>query len=281
MPPNTRIVDTLEQAVTQAKASPQFNIIEITGNLHFEGLTVSLMLGAFYLLLIGKKLISGVLYGMAICTKLIPLLFVPLLFSFTKMRTYILFLMGIAASTFFLFLPFVDTDLRTTFGSSISLYFNSFEFNASLYYIFRWIGEIITGYNEIGIIGKITPFITICALLTFFFLSLKREMNMIVIFKMMSWLLLIYFGVASVVHPWYVIYLVCFAVFTGYIFPLVWSATVLLSYFAYQEIGLVNENYYFLFVEYALVLIAVWVDLKKIAISKFSLFDRINGIENN
>ncbi len=244
-------------------------IIEITGNLHFEGLTISLLLGAFYLILMGKKLTSGIMYGMAICTKLVPLLFVPLLFSFTKIRNYILLLMGITASIFLLFLPFIDTDLMATFGSSISLYFNSFEFNASLYYIFRWIGELFTGYNEIEIIGKITPFITIGALLTFFYLSLKREMNMVVIFKMMSWLLLIYFGVASVVHPWYVIYLVCFSVFTGYFFPIVWSATVLLSYMAYKEIGEVNENYFLIFIEYALVLIAASIDLKKLSFNPF------------
>ncbi len=244
-------------------------IIEVTGNLHFEGLTISLLLGAFYFILMGKKLTSGIMYGMAICTKLVPLLFVPLLFSFTKIRNYILLLMGITASIFLLFLPFIDIDLMATFGSSIRLYFNSFEFNASLYYIFRWIGEMITGYNEIGVIGKITPFITIGALLTFFYLSLKREMNMVVIFKMMSWLLLIYFGVASVVHPWYIIYLVCFSVFTGYLFPIVWSVAGLLSYAAYKEVGVVEENLLLIFIEYSLVFIAVFIDLKVIRVSPF------------
>ena len=62
--------------------------------------------------------------------------------------------------------------------------------------------------------------------------------------------LLIYFGVASVVHPWYVIYLVCFSVFTGYIFPIVWSATALLSYMAYKEIGEVNENFLMILVQF-------------------------------
>ena len=81
-------------------------IIEITGNLHFEGLTISLLLCAFYLILMGKKLISGILYGMAICTKLIPLLFVPLMFSFTKIRTYILFLMGVFSAFFCCFYHF-------------------------------------------------------------------------------------------------------------------------------------------------------------------------------
>jgi hypothetical protein len=250
-------------------------IIELTGNLHFEGLTLSLMLSAFYLILIGKKFISGVFYGMAICTKLIPLMFVPLLYPLIKTKGYLLFLIGLIVSIFFLFLPFLNLQLIDTFGSSLGLYFQSFEFNASLYYIFRWIGEMITGYNEIGIIGKITPFITIGALLTFFYLSLKREMNMVVIFKMMSWLLLIYFGVASVVHPWYIIYLVCFSVFTGYLFPIVWSATALLSYIAYKEIGLVSENYYLIFIEYALVLIAGWIDIKKNCLTKSTLINRL------
>ena len=146
-------------------------IIEITGNLHFEGLTLTLMLSAFYLILIGKRFVSGVFYGMAICTKLIPLMFVPLLYPLIKTKGYALFLIGLIVSSFFLFLPFLNLQLLDTFGSSIGLYFQSFEFNASLYYIFRWIGEFFTGYNEIGIIGKITPFITIGALLIFFYYS--------------------------------------------------------------------------------------------------------------
>ena len=46
---------------------------------------------------------------------------------------------------------------------------------------------------------------------------------------------MIYYALASIVHPWYVINLMAVALFTGYRFPFVWSALVVLSYVAYGD----------------------------------------------
>ena len=51
---------------------------------------------------------------------------------------------------------------------SIHLYFQKFEFNASVYYIIREIGFQMKGYNFIQTVGTISPFIVSKILLVFF-----------------------------------------------------------------------------------------------------------------
>jgi alpha-1,6-mannosyltransferase len=84
------------------------------------------------------------------------------------------------------------------------------------------------------------------------------------IFNYFVWLLLIYYAVASIVHPWYIIYVLTLSVFTNLRFPLVWSFTVLLSYYAYRDVGVVNESYWLIGFEYLILLIAIVWDLRNI-----------------
>ena len=76
------------------------------------------------------------------------------------------------------------------------------------------------------------------------------------------WMLLIYYAVASIVHPWYIIYLLTFSILTNLKFPLIWSFVVVLSYYAYKDIGTVEENYWLIGVEYIILLFAIIWDLK-------------------
>jgi hypothetical protein len=89
--------------------------------------------------------------------------------------------------------------------------------------------------------------------------------------RKMTWILLIYFAVASIVHPWDIVYLIGFSVFTGYVFPVAWSGLVFLSYMAYQNIGVVEEEPILIFIEYFIVLLAVIYDLNQKKIISFFL----------
>ncbi|MEP3838061.1 MAG: mannosyltransferase [Algibacter sp.] len=58
-----------------------FIIIELTGNLHFEGVMVFFLVWSIYLLYTNKWMLSGVVFALSVATKLIPLMFLPLFYQ--------------------------------------------------------------------------------------------------------------------------------------------------------------------------------------------------------
>ncbi len=236
-------------------------IVEVIQNLHFEGVTVFWVLLSIFLLSKKRIVLSGIAYALGIATKLIPLLLLPLFLFRVQWKRLVIFYSVIITVLIFSFLPFSSVDLFQTFGESIRLYFKSFEFNASLYYIFREIGFWIKGYNTIQIIGSISPFFVLSFVLI---LTVKTRNNRQLpeLFLLFTVVLFFYYLLASIVHPWYVIYLVAFASLTRLTFPLAWSFTVVFSYYAYRNTGGVQEEPLLLLLEYGVVFLTIYYDWK-------------------
>ena len=248
-----------------------FIIIELTGNLHFEPVMLFFLILSLYKLHKHKWVLAAVFLACSISVKLIPLLFVPIFFqwftqphknknnlkknlfkeNFTIKNLSRLF--GFYSIIFFtvllFFLPFYNSNLITNYSNSLGLWFGNFEFNASFYYIFRQIGYLFRGYNEIAVIGKITPILTIVFLLflTFF----KENKSLEKVFTAMLFAICFYYFTATTVHPWYLATPVVLSVFTSYRFPVIWTFTVVLSYQAYSNIPR-KENLWLVGIEYAL-----------------------------
>ncbi|WP_299013118.1 mannosyltransferase [uncultured Polaribacter sp.] len=238
-----------------------FVIIEMTGNLHFESVMLFFLVWALYQLHQRKWIFAGILIACSVSVKLIPLLFLPLFYQFLNnnssrkwlptqkgIKNLILFYSVILGTTILFFAPFYSNNLIANYGNSVGLWFRNFEFNASFYYIFREIGYLFRGYNEIAIIGKITPILTIVFLiyLTFF----RKNNTLIALITAMLFGLSFYYFTATTVHPWYVATPLILCVFTKYKFPVVWSFVIILSYQAYAN-NPWKENLYFIFIEYA------------------------------
>ncbi len=257
-----------------------FIIIELTGNLHFEGVMIFFLIWSLYLLHSGKWQWAAVILALSISTKLIPLLFLPLFYqwfvssknnhsaTFSKLKglkNLVLFYTIIFTVTLLLFTPFFSSEFINNYAQTIALWFQNFEFNASLYYIAREIGYTFRGYNEIAIIGKFTAIIVFVFVLALSFFR-KNETTAKLIAAMLLALTFYYFT-ATTVHPWYVAMLLVLSVFTNYKFPLVWSFMIVLSYLAYLNINSTDksENLWIIALEYTVVYaVLVWeVFIKK------------------
>ena len=109
-------------------------IMELTGNLHFEALMIFFLLLSVFLLMKEQLTLSAIAFSLAICSKLLPLMLLPLLLKrigFQKSRWFY-FICG--TTSIIMFIPFIDMELIGNISSSIGLYFHSFEFNASIFY---------------------------------------------------------------------------------------------------------------------------------------------------
>lgn len=238
-----------------------FIIIELTGNLHFEGVMLFFLVWSLYLLFIEKWKWAALVFGLSVSLKLIPLLFLPLFLGWfvhksgtilKKALQNLCVFYGIVIGTVLLsFLPFTSSELLTNYSKTIGLWFNDFEFNASLYYVLREIGYLITGYNQINTLGIILPIITFCSVL---YLSFFRKNNNITsLLTSMLFAFTIYLICSTTVHPWYVATLVILSVFINFKYPLLWSLTIVLSYMAYANTN-DRENLWIVALEYTLVI---------------------------
>ena len=128
-------------------------IVELTGNLHFEATMIFFILLAIYCLLKNQWIFSAIAMGLAISSKLIPLIFLPFLIRHIGFGKSILYGILAGSVTLLGFLPLFTLDILRNLFSSIGLYFQKFEFNASIYYLVRWYGFEKYGYNIIQTAG--------------------------------------------------------------------------------------------------------------------------------
>ncbi len=220
-----------------------FILIELTGNLHFEGVMLFLLIWSIYLLKKNRWILSAVIFAFSVSLKLLPLIFLPLFFKYFRRENglsaakLIGYYSLVGVVVVLSFLPFLSTELLSNLWASIELWFQKFEFNASIYYIIRWIGFQVKGYNIIGTAGKILPFISLLIILGLSFF--RKNSSLKLLFPAMLLSVSVYFFLSTTVHPWYIATPLLLSVFTRYRFAVLWSFLIILSYYAYG-----NENYH-------------------------------------
>lgn len=210
-------------------------IIEFCGNMHLEAIMICALIWSFYFLLLKNWWIAGLFFAIGISVKLLPLMLLPLFFRKLEGRSLLIFYGSILLFTFLFFLPIMNLDQIQNLLLSVQLYFKTFEFNGSIYYLVRWVGFQVKGYNVIQTAG---PMLGIVPLLTIGYLSIfriNRKCSWIDLFHYMQYAFLFYFGVASIVHPWYIAIFVGLGVFTRSYWTIIWSVLIYLSYHVYRD----------------------------------------------
>lgn len=219
-------------------------VLELTGNLHHEGIMLLFILGGIYFAIKQRWYISGSFWALAVATKLLPLIFLPFLLFKNKISNSIKLFSSSIVTILMLFIPFLNVGFINGFSSSLELYFQKFEFNASLYYIAREFGYWIIGYNAIQTIGVI---LAITAFIWIVFLSTKSNRNEQ--FRVFVLILTSYLLLSTTVHPWYIITILGLSVFTHYRFSVLWTLLIFTTYSGYTLNGY-NENLWLVTMEY-------------------------------
>lgn len=248
-------------------------VLELVGNLHLEALAI------FFLLLllwafrgldnkqgteaepIAKKssILGAVAFAGAVASKLWPLMLGPyLLMKMDRKRAFRWMLLSVAI-VLILFVPLFGKPFIEGMSSSLSLYFQRFEFNASLYYLLRGLGQWIMGYNPIEQLG---PLLGLLATGLILYLSRRSAKFGWSLPKTLLLLYGLFLLCATTVHPWYVLPLLALMPFTLFRFPLVWSAVVFLTYAGYSISGY-QEPMTLVVIEYGVVLLFLVWEFKK------------------
>jgi len=228
-------------------------ILDTFANVHFEIVMIFFVLFALWLLVKHKWVFSAFAMSLAIASKLIPLMLLPFFIKKLGWKKAVGYFAIVGFATGLLFLPFFNFDTIKNLGNSLDLYFQRFEFNASVYYVFRYIGLRISGYNLIQVLGPVLAFVTAVSIFVMAFWKNKnRKIPTLWLFAMTIFLLL-----ATTVHPWYLSLAIALCVLTRFRYPIIWSGLIMLTYINYSY-GEYHENLWLVALEYVLLFGFVW-----------------------
>ena len=226
-------------------------LVEIVGNLHFEGVMVCFLLWSLYLLTRSNYAGAAGAISLAIASKLLPLMLLPFLLKRLWGRPFWTFFGGVGVVTGLLFVPLLlGSGFLEGFGGSLDLYFRKFEFNASVYYLLRAYGFYDVGYNQIARFGPLLARVAAGVILIVALADDRTDWRSLP----GRWLaaFVIYLLCATTVHPWYLAVPIVLCVFTPWRFPLLWSFLIMLTYTSYVT-DPYRENLLLVGVEYGLV----------------------------
>ena len=237
-------------------------LVEGMVNLHFEIIMIVFLVWSIYFLFIKKKIVwSTLFFTLSIASKLLPLMFLPYFFFGMKGKERVKFFslglvfMVIAFSPIILGLDFQN------FASSVDLYFQKFEFNGGIYYLFRYLGTLMSGYNLIHYIGPSLGIFTLLLIIKKAYDQKEYSLEHFLEFAFYSFV--VYLLLATTIHPWYLSIPVLLSVFVKWRFALVWSFLALLTYINYSY-DPYWENLWIVFFEYLIVFSVLIYELKSI-----------------
>jgi len=234
-------------------------ILEGMGNLHFEIVMIAFLAIALFYIFQNKIILGTLFFALSIGTKLLPLMLLPYFYFQLKGKNRILFFGSIIFFLTMIFIPLLASISPSTFLNSVDLYFRKFEFNASFYYVLRFLGHKIFGYNLIAYVG---PLLAISTISINIWLAKKSDtfsFQHCMFYSVLVWTTYLIF--ATTIHPWYVISLLFFSIFTTFKYPIVWSFLIFVSYASYSSQPY-EENLWWVSLEYVLLLIFIWYELK-------------------
>ena len=281
-------------------------IIELCGNVHFEAAMIFFFLWAIYILRNTFSKVenfwkglgtSAAFFALSVASKMLPLLFLPFFSKRLGLKKSLFYFTGIGLFLLLLFSPLYNAVFINNIKTSLNLYFQKFEFNASVYYVYSFIEIWRWGFNPILNISKVlmgVVFISIILLAVFeknfkisnFNFQLSNLENTVTserdddesvketnfseaFFEKCLFAISIYFLCAAIVHPWYAALPLAISIFTRFRYIMVWTCLLPFTYIHYSY-PKPTENFWVIGAEYVLV-IGVFI-FEKVKTDPLSIF---------
>ncbi|MBV6440539.1 MAG: hypothetical protein EPGJADBJ_02209 [Saprospiraceae bacterium] len=228
-------------------------ILEITGNCHFEGAMICFLVAGLRALG-NKKIEWGALWwALATASKLLPLLFLPVVWRWLGWRKGAVFIAVFAGFCVVLLAPLWS--VVPNILSSLDLYFRQFQFNASVYYLLRGFGFWVKGY-DIG--ESLGPLLGMAVLIGVLAIASKTKPSRwwqseragIPFASAILFALFLHLSFSATVHPWYITVPFAIGLLTHWRFPVIWTGVAALSYSHYAG-GSFQENFWLIALEYS------------------------------
>jgi alpha-1,6-mannosyltransferase len=233
-------------------------LIESVVNVHFEVVQAVFVLSGLYLLCKKKKILwAAIAIAAAVQIKLLPLLLVPLMAMAVEKSQRIKWVLLSGTIIVLSLTPLALMTFNLNFYSSIDLYFRHFEFNASVYYLFRAIIGNLLGYNPIALLGPVLLLIFSVLYLYILYFLHKKDANEKEVLTYFTVVPALYYLLATTVHPWYILFILCLSIFGSFRWVLLWTFLIFFSYLSYSEWG-VNEIMPLSLVSYGILFIFAW-----------------------
>ncbi len=242
---------------------------EVFGNGHAEGLLLFLLVGVIWAIKQDNRNQGLVFLSLASAIKIFPLVFFPLLLKNAGIKKIVILSSTAVLLLLLFFLPIYP--YFDHFLESIKLYFRKFEFNGSLFEIWKWIDYRRFGYDNIAGISRFLSFGFLLMLMVFSLRYLRsNESNPA---KTIFWIWVSYLLLSSTVHPWYVVPVFLISLFISNLSGMVWSLLVILSY-CWYDTELFKYKYIFMIIEYGiLIMMSILEMLGKLDDIKVKVFE--------
>ncbi|EMJ95780.1 ArnT family glycosyltransferase [Leptospira alstonii] len=248
--------------------------VEIAGNAHPESVLVFFLVGTIWFFFrwlrseTSKDFLGFALFFLGgILTKITPVVLVPFfLFVFWKRKRFLILsasVFGVLIVCGIVILLFPDLILKQS-ASGLGVFFQLFEFNGSVYYVLR---EFLRAIGEnFYAAGKICATIALVSISAYSFWKRKEE-TIQNIFSTVETIYLIFFVFSTTVHPWYILPLIVCSIFSGNLYPIVWSFSILVSYSAYSAFPY-QDSFGWLCFEYGTLFLFLIMDFKLSSLRK-------------
>ena len=237
-------------------------ILELTGNLHTEGVFVFFLLTGLLSLCRLQDFKGGILLGLAFCSRLVGLLFLPLLLLKGGKHRWHKNIIGALLVLFFSFLPFILNANPIRFYDNLNSYFKEFEFPNSILKILSLLGFHMKEYNGFQIVGLLLNLLI--GVVIFYLNWIYRFRNRKVLFTGLTLVSSIFLFFTTAMSPWCIVIPLSLSIFTNLTFPLVWSIIAYLSYSFYDSnLNVIFKSTIIVF-EYATVLFFAIRDYKRL-----------------